>query len=293
MTPTSSCSLAVTFTLFLTSLVAAAGDAYIIRGNERTLEEIQKAYAEIPPVQYRPPEERWESCPKPPSAWSAEGCFTSSCSATASSMTRAARVGNILVQRRPTGHREGHLRARLHRLLVVQEPGRVKKYVLATSPTWSSSAASASGTTSGPSAKSFGRFGGHAGGNPASHRHLRAGRSPRRAAWQALHSGPWQRVPQGPRDLAGEINAAILDISRLRAIHPAVAAGPRFVLSRRGPRQRAGRADPRQNHRELSLVSGSSIPTPSPPGNLHGPDQETDPRCWPSSSGSRTGSSGS
>ena len=64
MTPTSCASLAVTFTLFLTSLVAAAGDAYIIRGNERTLEEIQKTYAEMPPVQYMPPVDRWERLPR-------------------------------------------------------------------------------------------------------------------------------------------------------------------------------------------------------------------------------------
>jgi hypothetical protein len=44
--------------------VLAADEGIIIRNNERTLEQIQKAYAQIPPVQYRPPIERWEKLPK-------------------------------------------------------------------------------------------------------------------------------------------------------------------------------------------------------------------------------------
>jgi alpha-L-fucosidase len=58
----------VTFTAVLSLLLVApvlAGDeGIIIRNNERTLEQIQKAYAEIPPVQYTPPAERWEKLPK-------------------------------------------------------------------------------------------------------------------------------------------------------------------------------------------------------------------------------------
>ena len=50
--------------LFVTSVVAAANDVYVIRGNERSLEQIQKAYAEMPPVQYVPPADRWERLPK-------------------------------------------------------------------------------------------------------------------------------------------------------------------------------------------------------------------------------------
>ncbi len=64
MTPTSRALVATTLTLFLTSIVAAADDAYIIRGNERSLEQIQKTYAEMPPVQYAPPADRWDHLPK-------------------------------------------------------------------------------------------------------------------------------------------------------------------------------------------------------------------------------------
>ena len=39
-------------------------DDYILQGNERTLEQIQKAYAEMPPVRYRPPADRWEKLPQ-------------------------------------------------------------------------------------------------------------------------------------------------------------------------------------------------------------------------------------
>jgi alpha-L-fucosidase len=55
---------ATTLALLLASIAMAANDAYMIRGNERTLEEVQKAYAEMPPVQYTPPLDRWERLPK-------------------------------------------------------------------------------------------------------------------------------------------------------------------------------------------------------------------------------------
>ena len=44
--------------------VLAADEGIILRNNERTLEQILKAYAQIPPVQYSPPVERWDKLPK-------------------------------------------------------------------------------------------------------------------------------------------------------------------------------------------------------------------------------------
>ena len=50
--------------LLLAVSVFAADDGIILRNNERTLEQILKSYAEIPPVQYSPPAERWDKLPK-------------------------------------------------------------------------------------------------------------------------------------------------------------------------------------------------------------------------------------
>jgi|GEM_PF-379431 len=47
------------------SVSAVAGDgSYVLRGNERTLEAVLKAYAQMPPVRYAPPVERWENLPR-------------------------------------------------------------------------------------------------------------------------------------------------------------------------------------------------------------------------------------
>lgn len=51
-------------TLSLCVPVLAGDGSYILRGNERTLEAVLRAYSEIPPVQYCPPVERWEKMPK-------------------------------------------------------------------------------------------------------------------------------------------------------------------------------------------------------------------------------------
>jgi alpha-L-fucosidase len=41
-----------------------ANEGYIIRGNQRALDEIKNAYAEIPAVRYKPPIERWDQLPR-------------------------------------------------------------------------------------------------------------------------------------------------------------------------------------------------------------------------------------
>ncbi len=60
------CRIRFVFVLALSLCVPVlAGDgSYVLRGNERTLEAVLKAYSEIPPVQYCPPVERWERLPK-------------------------------------------------------------------------------------------------------------------------------------------------------------------------------------------------------------------------------------
>jgi alpha-L-fucosidase len=50
--------------LLLSVSVSANDGSYVLRGNERTLEAVLKAYSEIPPVRYCPPVERWEKLPK-------------------------------------------------------------------------------------------------------------------------------------------------------------------------------------------------------------------------------------
>jgi alpha-L-fucosidase len=48
----------------LNAFALGGDEGYIFAGNERLLEAVQKAYAEIAPVRYSPPVERWEKLPK-------------------------------------------------------------------------------------------------------------------------------------------------------------------------------------------------------------------------------------
>ena len=41
-----------------------AGDGYIILKNQRTLDQIQRIYSEMPPVRYTPPSDRWQYLPE-------------------------------------------------------------------------------------------------------------------------------------------------------------------------------------------------------------------------------------
>jgi len=56
--------------VFAASMILLAGarvfadEGYVIPGNQRTLEQIQKAYSEMPPVLYRPPADRWDHLPQ-------------------------------------------------------------------------------------------------------------------------------------------------------------------------------------------------------------------------------------
>ena len=56
-----------TFILLAVSCITAqlmAGDGYIIRKNQRTLDQIQRIYSEMPPVRYTPPSDRWQHLPE-------------------------------------------------------------------------------------------------------------------------------------------------------------------------------------------------------------------------------------
>ena len=45
-------------------LVERSEEGYVIRGNERTLEEAEGAYAEMPALEYEPPGDRWRHLKK-------------------------------------------------------------------------------------------------------------------------------------------------------------------------------------------------------------------------------------
>ncbi|MEN6337421.1 MAG: SGNH/GDSL hydrolase family protein, partial [Phycisphaerales bacterium] len=64
MVASSRIRFACVLALLLSVLVVANDGSYVLRGNERTLEAVLKAYSEIPPVRYAPPVERWEKMPK-------------------------------------------------------------------------------------------------------------------------------------------------------------------------------------------------------------------------------------
>ncbi len=57
-------TFATLLSLWLVVPVLAGDGVYVIRRNERSLEQVLQTYAEIPPVQYRPPVERWDKLPK-------------------------------------------------------------------------------------------------------------------------------------------------------------------------------------------------------------------------------------
>ena len=114
------------------SIVAAANDAYIIRGNQRTLEEIQKAYAEMPPVRYTPPADRWERLARTKERLLVGGTLRVVMLGD-SIVNDTSRSGwDLLVERR-------HPTCRIEKVTCVRgstgcwwykEPGRVKEYVL-------------------------------------------------------------------------------------------------------------------------------------------------------------------
>jgi alpha-L-fucosidase len=129
-------TLAVVVFLSVSSFAAEEAPVYVIPGNQRTLEEVQKAYAEIPPVTYRPPADRWERLPRTAKRL-VEGGTLRVTMLGDSIVNDTSRSGwDYLVERRQP-------RCTIEKTTVVrgstgcwwyQEPGRVRKYVLDYSP---------------------------------------------------------------------------------------------------------------------------------------------------------------
>ncbi len=51
----------VILTMFCLTAQVTANDGIIIRKNQRTLDQIERVYSQIPPVRYSPPSNRWKN----------------------------------------------------------------------------------------------------------------------------------------------------------------------------------------------------------------------------------------
>ncbi len=126
----------VTFVVILSLSVivpARAGDdGIIIRNNERTLEQVLTAYAQIPPVPYSPPAQRWDKLPRTRKALTEGGTLRVVMLGDSIVNDTSRSCWNFLVERR-------HPRCRIEKVTCVRGstgcwwykyPGRVQKYVL-------------------------------------------------------------------------------------------------------------------------------------------------------------------
>jgi len=118
--------------LILVASVLAGDDGIIIRNNERTLEQVLTAYAQIPPVQYRPPAERWEKLPVTRKLLTEGGTLRVVMLGDSIVNDTSRSCWNLIVERRQP-------RCRIEKTTCVRgstgcwwykEPGRVQKYVL-------------------------------------------------------------------------------------------------------------------------------------------------------------------
>ncbi len=125
--------MACTLMLVLPAGTSRGGDdGYILRGNERTLEQIQRAYAEMPTVRYRPPVGRWDTLPQTKERLTAGGTLRVVMLGD-SIVNDTSRSGwTYIVERR-------HPRCLIDKTTCVRgstgcwwykEPGRVRKFVL-------------------------------------------------------------------------------------------------------------------------------------------------------------------
>ena len=117
---------------FFLEVSLAGEDVYVIRGNERKLEQVLKVYAEMPAVQYRPPAGRWEKLPRTRTLLM-EGGVLHVVMLGDSIVNDTSRSGwDLVVERR-------HPKCRIEKITSVRGstgcwwykgPGRVQKYVL-------------------------------------------------------------------------------------------------------------------------------------------------------------------
>jgi hypothetical protein len=110
----------------------AADDGIIIRKNERTLEQIDKIYSQIPPVLYNPPANHWKSLPLTKKFLSEGGTFRVVMLGDSIVNDTSRSCWNLLVERR-------YPKCKIEKITSVRgstgcwwykEPGRVKKFVL-------------------------------------------------------------------------------------------------------------------------------------------------------------------
>lgn len=125
-------TLVMVLSLFTIVPVRAADEGSILRGNERGLEQILRAYTEIPPVQYRPPAERWDKLPKTSKALTEGGTLRVVMLGDSIVNDTSRSCWNFIVERR-------HPRCRIEKITCVRGstgcwwykyPGRVQKFVL-------------------------------------------------------------------------------------------------------------------------------------------------------------------
>ncbi len=127
-------SLAVV--LFL-AVGVIADDGIIIRKNQRTLEQIDNIYSQIPPVRYNPPPNRWKNLPRTKEYLSKGGNFKVVMLGDSIVNDTSRSCWNLLIERR-------YPECKIEKITSVRgstgcwwykEPGRVRKFVLDHKPT--------------------------------------------------------------------------------------------------------------------------------------------------------------
>ena len=113
-----------------------ADDGIIITKNQRTLEQIDKIYSQIPPVRYNPPANRWRNLPLTKKFLSEGGTFRVVMLGDSIVNDTSRSCWNLLVERR-------YPKCKIEKITSVRgstgcwwykEPGRVKKFVLDQKP---------------------------------------------------------------------------------------------------------------------------------------------------------------
>jgi alpha-L-fucosidase len=130
--PTVPVTLVTILGLSIVVPVNAADEGFILRGNERGLDQVLKAYTEIPPVRYSPPADRWDRLPKTGKALMEGGTLRVVMLGDSIVNDTSRSCWNLIVERR-------HPRCRIEKTTCVRGstgcwwykyPGRVQKYVL-------------------------------------------------------------------------------------------------------------------------------------------------------------------
>jgi hypothetical protein len=125
------CKISLIIVLSLAASLVA-DDGIIIRKNERTLEQIEKIYSQIPPVRYSPPSGRWKNLPLTKKFLSKGGVFKVVMLGDSIVNDTSRSCWNLLVEKR-------YPKCKIAKITSVRgstgcwwykEQGRVKKFVL-------------------------------------------------------------------------------------------------------------------------------------------------------------------